>query len=463
MAAVQDRHLLADHVLAASARRGVRAAFDELYRRHGLAAWRLALVVTRDASDATEAVANGFASTFAKSSDPELDVAGESLRVALLRSTRRSAIDVVSQRSPDSPPRSEALVLDAVEPRVAVIRRAFGELPERWRSVLWLVEVDGVTPAEAAQVIHVAPTAVTPLLERAHRGFQEQVLLIAIGASSPAPCRRTSDRLTDYRAGSLAEADEAQVRSHLDGCGSCRARLASLDDVIPVLRSAGQPLPVAVADLAAARWSAALVVDSGPLHLVLPGGQPMPVWAQRAFAGVVAGVVALGITGATMIAGRGRGGGREVVARPQLAGGESAAGIPDLSDLDFDGSGLDLPTTPPASGSSSPSARTAAPLPRTSGAPAAAIVDTPVAAAGPAPTQGGSSGGGPVQPAPAPDAGPPSDAPSNDSVTVAVDGLGWVTIGPDCQGGELLGQGGGSCEAPATDDPVTVSLPLSTP
>lgn len=421
-------------------------------------------MVTRDASDATDAVANGFASTLAKSSDPELDAAGESLRVALLRSTRRSAIDVVGQRSPDSPPRSEALVLDAVEPRVAVIRRAFGELPERWRSVLWLVEVDGVAPTEAAQVIHVAPTAVTPLLERAHRGFQEQVLLIAIGASSPALCRRTSDRLTDYRAGSLAEADEAQVRSHLDGCGSCRARLASLDDVIPVLRSAGQPLPVAVADLAAARWSAALVVDSGPLHLVLPGGQPMPVWAQRAFAGVVAGVVALGITGATMIAGRGRGGEREVVARPQLAGGESAAGIPDLSDLDLDGSGLNLPTTPPESArSSSPSARTGAPLPRTGAAPAAAIVDTPVAAAGPAPTQGGSSGGSSVQPSPAPDAGPPSDAPSSDSVTVAVAGLGWVTVGPDCQGGGLLGQSAGSCEAPATDGPVTVSLPLSSP
>jgi len=459
MAAAQDRHLLADHALAASARRGVRSAFDELYGRHALAAWRLAVVVTRDVDEAGEVVANAFASTLTRASDVDATTPAPSFRVALLGATRRCAIDVVSQRGSRGVAPPDVPVLDALEPRVAVIRRAFEELPERWRSVLWLIEVDGVASTDAAHVVHVAPTAIAPLLERAHHGFQEQVLLIGIGASARSACRRTSDRLTDYRVGSLVEGDEAQVRSHLDGCEACRARLASLDDLIPVLRGAGHPLPVALADVAAARWSAALVVDAGPLRLALPGGQPMPVWAQRAFAGVVAGVVALGITGATMIAGRGRSGGRDVVARPALAGGESALGT-GLSDLDLSDGGLAaLPTTPPASGA--PAAQTSAPaLPRTDG-PSSADASPPAASAPPLATGDGAVEQSATDGAPPAEA-PPSGSGSSQSVTIGVDGVGWVTIGPDCQGGELFGQGGGSCSPPPEGgDPVTVSVPTS--
>lgn len=438
MAVNPDLDLLDDDALAARARDGDRGALDVLYRRHAPAAWGLALAVTREPVAAEAAVAAGFAGALARSESS----ASEAARSALLRATRRAAIDAVpAPATAGGVPLG--LAVDAVSPRVATIQAAFDALPERWRSVLWLVDVEGGAREDVARVIEISPESVDALLDRARLGFQEQVLLTGLRAPSPRDCRRTTDRLAAYASGALPERDAARVRSHLDGCDACRGRLAALDDLVPVLRSVRLALPLHLAETAAARWSASLGRNLGPLRLGLPGGQPMPVWAQRTFAGAVAAFVALGIAGATLLAGRGQGSGRDVVARP--AGGESALGEPAPTDLDGDPLSS-LPTTPPlaARPSSAPEIGTAVALPRTDGVGVVPDVDAPIAA----------------PPTVDPPAEPEPEAGAEQVLTVDIPGVIGITYGDDCSGAQVGGNALG-CAPTAGDDPLTLITPLT--
>ncbi|MEX2293546.1 MAG: zf-HC2 domain-containing protein [Acidimicrobiales bacterium] len=438
MAAYLDLDLQPDDALVQSARTGDRRAFDELYRRHATASWGLALAVTRDPLAAETAVAGGFAHTLARAGHTEPGASTPRAGVALLRATRRAAIDATPAQVADG---SGGTVLDlkATSPRVATIRAAFDALPERWRSVLWLVDVQGGDVEDVAQVVDVTPGSAGALLERARLGFQEQVLLTGLRRSSPHDCRRTTDRLTAYASGALGERDAARIRTHLDGCAGCRGRLAALDDLVPVLRGTLLALPLLLADGAATRWARSLTRNLGPLRLGMPGGEPMPPWAQRTFAGAVAAFVALGIAGATLVAGRGQGSGRDVVARP--ANGESALGEPAPTDLDGDPLSS-LPTSPPGVTRATPAAEIggAVALPRTDGS----LGVVPDVAGPPDPT------------APPPVA--PDDA--GQVLTVDIPGVVGITFGDDCTGAQVLGTAVG-CPPPAGDGPLTLITPLT--
>lgn len=441
MAAARDLRLVTDRALGDNARRGDRAAFDELYRRHAPAAWRLALAVARHPDAARAAVASAFALTLGRVG--ELEHRGdERLRIAILRATRRAAADAVTPLITLRPDDS-TFDLVAGEPRVALVRQSFEALPERWRSILWLADVEGCALADAARVLEVQPAAAASLLARARLGMQEQVLLSAQSGPTPAECRRTADRLTGYATAELEERDEARVRKHLDTCAACRDRLAALDDLIPVLRTTAVVVPLALAQDAAAAWSSALVRDRGPLGLGLPGGQPVPVWAQRALAGAVAALVALGITGATLSTNRKGGGGRDVATRPVAVAGETALGDSGLSDLV-----LDVPRTVMLAGPTglgaipAPAARSNQrdPLPRTT------LADT---------SSGPTAGGSITAPPQAPPVDSGGSTTDDALATLGIGGVGAVSVGGSCNGGQLFGQEMG-CQPAPSNDPVSI-------
>jgi DNA-directed RNA polymerase specialized sigma24 family protein len=469
MVAERNLSLLQDHVLADSARRGGVAAFEELFRRHGASAWGLAVAVTRQADAAERAVVSAFAAAFGGTS-PALP-AGRSARPRLLAAVRHAAVSVDDRT--DAGSATGALHLDSTAPSIALVRRAFAAVPERLRSVLWLVDVQGLSLDEAAEVLEVAPSAVAALADRARLGIHEQILHDGLRPPSPIGCRRASELLDAYVSESLDTAKERKVRRHLDGCEGCRERLSALDDVVPALRNVVLPLPLTLMDAARERWSTSIVRDKGPLGLALPGREPVPVWAQRALAGAVGAVVALGITGATILAGRGGRNGtestRQATAESSLGGdGESALGS-GLDDLVLDGSGFVSPSFGgggSAAGGSSGSdvARSGDPLPFTSGSS----------------TLGGSSLPKPTGPSGAPSTGstpPPTTPPTTTppvappaptgQVTVGVSGVATVTVGQDCTGANVLGTVVG-CEptTSTSDSPVTLdaggtSAPLS--
>jgi RNA polymerase sigma factor (sigma-70 family) len=148
-----------DHVLAQRAAEGDSTAFEELYRRHAPAAWRVAYAVAGNPDDAADAVSDAFTRVFQALPQGRLH-ATEQFRPYLLTSTRNAALDGLRRQGRltptatvetlDTPSSKDSAdqVLDSVDSNLVAV--AFRSLPERWRSVLWLTEVEGIPAREAA-------------------------------------------------------------------------------------------------------------------------------------------------------------------------------------------------------------------------------------------------------------------------------------------------------------------------
>ncbi|HYD09492.1 MAG TPA: sigma-70 family RNA polymerase sigma factor [Acidimicrobiales bacterium] len=403
--------MLTDEVLVDRVVAGFEGDFEELYRRHSQAAWRLAQAVTGNAHDAADAVAEAFARVFKAVKVGRL-ADGAAFRSYLLTATRNASLDTIKKGSKARPTDDE--VLDLVESErtgpidvvtgagdAAMVAEAFRNLPERWRSVLWLTEVEGVATKDVAEQLGISANGAAQLAVRARAGLRERFLQAHLKATSAPDCRFTVDRLGAYVGGGLAPRDLAKVDQHLAGCDECRAKRDELEDVGTSLRRIVLPIPLALGGIAGARVTGALTatsssIDAAPsaaAKVLALAKHPTPKF-QRAVAASAAGLFGLGVIAASFNGG----------ARPTFE--DLTAAPADAAELAF--ADVELPTTPepvqkPASSIGAVPAPVVPPaadeIPR-SGAP------TPAAAPAPAPA--------PVPVAPAPTA-PPAAPPATES------------------------------------------------
>ena len=84
---------VSDAELASRASKGDSPAFEELYRRHAPAAWRIAYAVACNSDDAADAVSEAFTKVLTGLSAGGLDDVA-SFRSYLLTATRHCAIDL---------------------------------------------------------------------------------------------------------------------------------------------------------------------------------------------------------------------------------------------------------------------------------------------------------------------------------------------------------------------------------
>src|SRR5438105_588479 len=257
-----------DPVLAERAAQGHQEAFDQLYRRHAPTAWRVAHAITGNPHDSSDAVAEAFARVLVALEAGRLEDSTR-FRSYLLSATRNAALDVTrrSGRSrPTATPETFESPSHVVGPSDGLVDRldaslvaaAFRSLPERWRSVLWLTEVEGLPPREAALLLGMSANGVAQLAVRARAGLRERFLQAHLRVDVDESCRFAVDHLGAYVGGGLAPRDVAKVDQHLAACLSCAARKAELEDLGPSLRRVALPLPLGLAGLAAVRWKGAL-------------------------------------------------------------------------------------------------------------------------------------------------------------------------------------------------------------
>src|SRR3954454_1410260 len=230
-----------DADLASQAAVGDADAFDELYRRHADAAWRVAQGVAGNTHDAADAVAEAFVQVFRALPAGRL-TQGVPFRPYLLKATRNAAIDTL-RRGQRVQPTPELADLDeeatnagpservVISEEVALVSGAFRTLPERWRAVLWLTEVEEMPAREVALVLGMSPNAVAQLAMRARAGLRRTYLQAHVANGVSPECKYTVDRLGGYVAGALPRREITKVERHLDGCELCAARLADLEDV----------------------------------------------------------------------------------------------------------------------------------------------------------------------------------------------------------------------------------------
>ncbi|WP_264030128.1 zf-HC2 domain-containing protein [Cellulosimicrobium sp. SH8] len=193
----------------------------------------------------------------------------------------------------------------------SVTVRAFRRLPERWQSVLWYTEVEGMEPREAGPLLGLSAPATAALAYRAREGLRREWLQAHVATDAVAPeCRWTAERLGDHARGTLSPTARDRVEDHLTGCLACSILAEEVDDVASRLRLVLLPLVLGVPAALGAAGTAVAPIHAPGAVLPAPTGEGasaasvVPV-ASAPVGGVAAGTLpslVLGGVAATVVA-----------------------------------------------------------------------------------------------------------------------------------------------------------------
>ncbi|GIH62358.1 sigma factor [Microbispora siamensis] len=237
--------------LLEAVRGGDTAAFGTLYRRHSPAARSLA----RQVVQSEDAVEDLLVETFARVLEVVRRGGGpaSAFRPYLLASLRRyAAAGVVDLADGDSL---------YVDPELAGLERsplarAYRSLPERWRMLLWHVEVEGGRPADAGPLLGLSGRAAALLTRRARQGLREAYVRLHLENGPRAECRPILSMILRYVENGLPKQEAGAVDAHVAECIDCRSVFLQMVDLTQELRAvvgqliAGPAVDDYLADLA---------------------------------------------------------------------------------------------------------------------------------------------------------------------------------------------------------------------
>src|SRR5690348_6799243 len=279
-------------------------SYEELYVEYAPAARGLALsMVPPDVAD--DIVAEAFARVLAAiragggpdhAFRPYLLAAVRNLANDWIAARRRVTVigDMDDELGDRSAPLTSGFSRDAASEAEAraearLIVRAFSRLPERWRTVLWHLEVEGKTPADVAPMFGLSGNGVSALAMRAREGLRQAYLQEHIGTNIPASCSAYAEDLGAGARGRLSPRRQAAMQDHLGQCPGCQ-------DLFTELSELNHKLGTILAPIALAGTSAVL---HGGRHALLRAGLSAHWRAMRwhpvtAAAGAAASVAVAG-------------------------------------------------------------------------------------------------------------------------------------------------------------------------
>ncbi|MCI1017195.1 sigma-70 family RNA polymerase sigma factor [Microbacterium sp. C5A9] len=296
---------LSDHDLVEATRAGDSNAYGVLWDRHSPAALRAARAIT-SSIDPEDLVSEAFAKTFSaiKNGGGPTDA----FRPYLFAAVRSAAAtwggrqkDVAFEHIDELPVDETDDSLDLLSDK-ALLKTAFHDLPERWRTLLWYLEVEGMKPREIAPLMGLSPNAVSALAARAREGFKTAWLQAHIAdPERDAECRWVCERLiAQGRRRHIARADRARFDAHLETCHRCAIAGAEIAEASSKLRAL--LLPMIIGAPAAALYSAGA---PAPASAGVTSGAATPAGPLLVAAGaiVVVGVGAVALTAQFLSAG----------------------------------------------------------------------------------------------------------------------------------------------------------------
>lgn len=230
-----------DGALISRVRAGDQSAFGTLYARHHAAAIRFASKLTFGTrTGADDAVAEAFSNTLKAiqgGKGPEesfrayvYTVVRNAVMTANIRDSHSFTVD--DFEGVERTNRTEYADPALTRFESATVRAAFASIPERWQSVLWYSEIEGLKPAEVAQLLGLSSHGVSMLRARAREGLKAAYLqahLSTVEAGST--CADIVPKLGAYARKSIAARDRRSVESHLVDCADCAAMVAEVKDV----------------------------------------------------------------------------------------------------------------------------------------------------------------------------------------------------------------------------------------
>jgi RNA polymerase sigma factor (sigma-70 family) len=298
MSGSDSKPTTSDAELIESARSGDTSAFAELWLRHYRPAARVARQFT--SIDADDLVSEAYARIFQRvlagggptgAFRPYLYTTIRNLASTWGAASRDIQVDMIEdfedERIPDDP---AAWALDRT-----LTASAFRGLPERWQTVLWYTEVEGMDPHEVAPIMGITANSVAALSYRAREGLRKAWLQAHISdATASGECQWTMSHLGDHIRNGLGARDAERMTDHLEDCAKCTIVSEEVDEVGSHL--AMVMLPLLLGGIAGGTLLSQLAQPSSSMAAELIPAMPQAVEAVAGGTAVAAPVIAGALT-----------------------------------------------------------------------------------------------------------------------------------------------------------------------
>jgi RNA polymerase sigma factor (sigma-70 family) len=222
-----------DGTLVAAVQAGDSAAYGELFERYQKKIYNFCYGILGNPEDARDATQDAFVRVFEalpKKEHVEFSAyvyrAARNLSYDLAKARGRftdpEALDSIPESNMDLDPVRSALFAE----QSAGVREAVASLPEDYRAVLMLREVQELSYQQIADALEMPRNTVGVLIMRARLKFKGAFRMSHVDADKlAAECLAMLPKLSAYIDDELAPAERTKVDAHLDECPLCRLAL----------------------------------------------------------------------------------------------------------------------------------------------------------------------------------------------------------------------------------------------
>jgi len=236
--------------LLEAARTGDGKALDEVLARHEKQVYRFGLRMCGSEEDAKEVLQETLLAAFrgihAFRGDAELSTWLYQVARTHCFRLRRKRVGAPEEFQPLDSPAATHVAAEEATPDMASHARQVGEvlqaailaLPEAWREVLILRDVEGLTAEEAAKVVGIEVRALKSRLHRARLQVREHlVTLMGEGAHGESQgCPELARELAEFAAREVDQATCVRLEDHLARCPRCTEACDSLKRTVSLCR-----------------------------------------------------------------------------------------------------------------------------------------------------------------------------------------------------------------------------------
>ena len=123
------------------------------------------------------------------------------------------------------------------EPEVAALdrsltSRAFRSLPDRWQTVLWYTEIEGMDPQEVGPILGLSANGVAALALRAREGLRQAWLQEHVNDRGTSPeCQWAITKMGGHVRKNLGPRDQNRLDAHLAECTKCLLVSSEVEEV----------------------------------------------------------------------------------------------------------------------------------------------------------------------------------------------------------------------------------------
>lgn len=241
-----------DSALISRIRLGDTTAFADLWSRHAAVGYRYARSLT-SAFEPDDLVAEAYLQimrAMRNGRGPSVEFRPYLLATIrnLARTWGRSTHEIPLETLDDLEAADSDVgenVLHAMDARATA--QAFRTLPPRWQRVLWLIEIEHLTPAQVARIMGMTANGVSSLAFRARDGLRDAWLQMQVAEKKQSPqyerdCAWSRAHIGSYARQHLSPRYQAKMSDHLTACAPCAAIAREALDTAATLPSSASAL-----------------------------------------------------------------------------------------------------------------------------------------------------------------------------------------------------------------------------